>query len=311
MTKHYNFEEIVCAACKSKKIKLISVRDQLTYISCEKCGHCEIFHLDESSLDSFEEAQTKYYCNETAIFDAALSPFEQEVLALRCDIAGKLLAPGSHVLEVGPGAGQFLTWLRSSGFQVTVAEHSPQLASRLEADLGAEVIVGEFETMALPNDAFDAFCSFHVIEHVRSPELHLQKAYSVVRSGGIALVATPNARSWEQRIPGNLSPNFDSAHLHIFSPCSLQRLARACGWQVSQCLTPEYSTGWLRVASKIVRRVRGQDEEKTAGQYAAQSSIAMARIASAIRIGSMPLRYVQQRLGGGNEIFLVLRKPDE
>lgn len=303
--------EVLCRSCDSAQVRQVHIREKLAYFVCSTCGHCEKLQLDDPNLDSFEEAQTKYYGDETAIFNAALSPFEKEVLTLRCHVAGEHFAPGSHVLEVGPGAGQFLAWLKSIGFQVTAAEHSPQLASRLTADLATDVIVGEFETMELPTGTFDAFCSFHVIEHVRSPELHLQKAHNVVQPGGVALVATPNARSWEQRIPGLLSPNFDSAHLRIFSPRSLQRLARACGWQVRQCLTPEYSTGWLRIASKIVRRVRGQDEEKTAGQYAARSSAAMAPIASAIQIGSMPLRYVQQRMGGGNEIFLVLRKPDE
>ena len=300
----------LCASCGSEFVHHVPLRERLAYVVCKACGHCEKEPSDIPGSDSFEIAQTQYYGKDTSIFKAALSPFEDEVLAVRRAVVSRHLSPGASVLEVGPGSGRFLAWIKSIGLRATAVEHSPELSRQIETDLSIDVMVGEFENIALPSGAFDAFCSFHVIEHVRDPQRHLQVAFRAVRPGGVAFIATPNAGSWEHRIMDRLSPNYDSAHLRVFSPTSLRSAAEACGWQVIEVSTPEYSSGWLRVASKIVRRVRGEDEEETAGRYALQAASAMSRVSAALRICMMPLRFIQQRLGGGNELFVVFRKPD-
>jgi SAM-dependent methyltransferase len=152
------------------------------------------------------------------------------------------------------------------------------------------------------------FCSFHVIEHVTDPRAHLSEAARVVRPAGLAFVATPNASSWEQKLFRRLSPNFDSAHLRVFSAQSLQRLADETGWSVLYDETPEYTSGWLRVVSKAFRKLRGEDEEATAGKYASQMSPHKRWIIGAMRGLSWPLRTVQSRLQGGNEILVVLQR---
>jgi hypothetical protein len=149
-----------------------------------------------------------------------------------------------------------------------------------------------------------------VIEHVRDPMAHLAKAFSAVRPGGVAFVATPNARSWEQCIPGHLSPNYDSAHLRVFSRGSLSKLAQDAGWQVQEVHTPEFTMGWLRVLSKILRRVKGEHEERTAGKYSGILTRNQRGAYRFLNLVTMPVRAIQARLGGGNELFFILLKPE-
>ena len=299
-----------CTSCEKSPLKILHLRDTLSYYVCPKCKHCEKVVNENSSInEAFEDAQEKYFGEDSAIFLVAQSPFEAEVLERRIDILSRYLPHKSSIIEVGPGGGAVLNWLMEEGHQPTAVEYSPSLAKHLAQHFGIAVKTGEFETLEIENEGFDAFCSFHVIEHVRDPLAHLRKAFSIVRPGGMAFVATPNSTSWEQRIPGHLSPNYDSAHLRVFSPESLSKFAQDAGWQVQEVITPEFTMGWLRVLSKIVRRFKGEDEESTAGKYAGAVTSKQRSIFRIANLITMPVRAVQARLGGGNELFLVLRRP--
>ncbi|WP_170941000.1 class I SAM-dependent methyltransferase [Antarctobacter heliothermus] len=266
--------------------------------------------VKDSSIEAaFEEAQENYFGEDSAIFQVTLSPFEAEVLRKRTNVLRTYLPTKGTILEVGPGGGAVLGWLIAQGHTPTAVEHSPSLSKHLATHYDITVKSGEFEALDLGKDIFDAFCSFHVIEHVRDPLAHLQNAFDIVRPGGMAFVATPNADSWEQRIPGNLSPNYDSAHLRVFSQASLYKLADEVGWQIEQTKTPEFTMGWLRVLSKAVRRFKGEHEESTAGKYAGGAPGKTRILFRTAHILSWPIRALQASLGGGNELFFVLRKP--
>lgn len=299
-----------CVSCGRIRLRALRLRNELIYDVCMSCSHCEKQSSANGTPDTaFEDAQEKYFGDRSAILEVSDSPFEQEILHNRQKILGRHLPSNCSVLEVGPGGGAILDWLKNNDYNATVVEHSCVLAERLAKRFSAKVHSGEFETIDLGHDAYDAFCSFHVIEHVRDPQSHLQKAFEVVKPGGLAFVATPNARSWEQRIPGNLSPNYDSAHLRVFSEGSLTKLCAEAGWTVQQFVTPEYTVGWLRVVSKLLRRVKGEDEEATAGKYASATSIKMKAAFRFAQVLTFPVRALQVLTGGGNELFFVLYKP--
>ena len=113
----------------------------------------------------------------------------------------------SSVIEVGPGAGSFCLWAEENGHSVTAMEYSDALAEGLAMRAGTEltVVAGDFDHNIFADGVYDVFCSFHVIEHVASPSQHLKQAARVTRRGGLAMMATPNARSWQQRLFPKLS----------------------------------------------------------------------------------------------------------
>jgi len=297
----------ICKSCSSKNVVLFRVRNTLSYIVCKSCGHCEQFIGSYNLNEMFEDMQRRYFGLKSPIIYSNYSPFDAEILAKRTKIVSRYVAGKCCIVEVGPGAGMFLERLLIKGHRVTAIEHSPVLAKRLK-QRSIPVIVGEFETTPIGADTADALCSFHVIEHVANPADHLAKAFEVVRSGGYAFVATPNSRSWEQLLLGRLSPHYDSAHLRLFSCLSLRRLCESVGWSVVDVQTPEYTSGWLRVVSKIVRRFRGEDEEETAGKYSGRNSLFFRVVAVCASTITSPVRQMQSMSGGGNELFLVLKK---
>ncbi|SUA99136.1 Probable S-adenosylmethionine-dependent methyltransferase MSMEG_2350 [Pannonibacter phragmitetus] len=298
-----------CPICKGHDLEIKLLGRRPSYYSCRSCGHNFIKSDKEKHEDSFLEAQNHYYGGESILLDDRLSIFENEIMKERFRVFGKFLPKGADVLEVGPGAGHVLKWLSRRGHQVTGVEHSQTLAQQLTDRHQLPIINAEFETYDFGESSFDTFCSFHVIEHVLDPLAHLIKAFEVVKPGGLAFIATPNADSWEQRAAPKLGPNFDAAHLHIFSPQSLQMACEQAGWQIVYQSTPESAGGWARVFSGLLRAIRQEDATETAGKYARSSSTAVRIIASIFQFVTIPSRLLQRRLGAGNEIFTVLQKP--
>lgn len=53
----------------------------------------------------------------------------------------------------------------------------------------------------LPSDRFDVVVSFQVIEHIKNDQLYLEEIHRVLRSGGKALITTPNRKKSLTRNP--------------------------------------------------------------------------------------------------------------
>jgi 2-polyprenyl-3-methyl-5-hydroxy-6-metoxy-1,4-benzoquinol methylase len=78
------------------------------------------------------------------------------------------LSSGSRVLEIGPGAGSFLSLVSASGHEVTAVE--PELEARrwIENSVGCSTVadLGELEQQ---EQTFNLIVMFHVLEHLRDP----------------------------------------------------------------------------------------------------------------------------------------------
>lgn len=295
-----------CRICGSTRITSLTVRENLVYDICHSCDYCIKHPSLTNAHADFIASQTKYYENPSVNPFSEATTLAEERIRQKTSTFKTCVKPGSRLMEIGPGGGSFLAWARDNGYDAVGCEHSPTLAANLSKK-GFSIVQGEFET--LPDETlYDVICSFHIIEHVAKPEDQINKAFAFTRPGGHFILATPNAASWQQRLFPKLSPNFDSAHLHVLSPQSLRSMAEAAGWDVVACFTPEYTSGWLRVASKVLRRLRGEDETATAGKYSSTGANGDGAIA-VIALLSAPLRLVQRALRGGNEVMIVLRKP--
>jgi SAM-dependent methyltransferase len=298
-----------CECCNSKSIQRLLIRDGLEYFSCKTCGHC--LKVPVSSIESdFTNAQSTYFGHDSLLIGAKISALDREILLGRQRTISKILRPCGAVVEVGPGPGFLAEWLKGRGHKVTLVEYSPQIAAILSNRLGVKVETGPFESCCLNNNEAVAFFSFHVIEHVVNPMEHLSRGLKSVRPGGYGFIATPNSRSLQQRFLTSLSPNFDEAHLRVFSVESLRKYCVDAGWRVIQCETPEYSSEWMRVASKMLRKLRGENESSTAGKYSKILSSQYEGVINSFIFLTAPLRFLQSVFMGGNEVLIILQRPD-
>lgn len=301
-------EAMICPCCGGGAWRQRKYIGTISYSECRGCSYSvQDRSIGGELAESFEIEQEKFFDENSIYLNEDFSGLDAEINFRRKLLISKWLPARSSIVEVGPGSGAVLKMLKALGYRPLAVEHSEALARNLIQN-GFQVVVGDFCLVDLQAEQFDAYCSFHVLEHVVDFKRHLAKASRVVRPGGLAFIATPNTRGWEHSLPFSLSPNMDSSHFQLFSPEALKHALNDTGWEVLKIETPAYAIAWMRVLTKILRRVRGQDESATGGQYA-KSAGKNIRLLIAIFSGlTLPFRIMQERLCKGNEAFIIARR---
>ncbi len=294
-----------CESCGSDKIKIISIRDSLKYLVCTSCGHEKKEFLLDPLID-YNNNQSVYFGEESSLIASTPNYFDQLTLSHRIHSLSTFISHNSKILEVGPGSGFLSGYLIKGGHDVVLFEKSPSLAFELRKKFQKNVIEIGLEEYSGTNIQADVFIAFHVIEHVLDPEIFLSSALQLVKVGGYAFIATPNSRSIIHNVFKRHSPNHDEAHFRVFSEKSLVRFCEATGWRIVRVDTPEFSVDWLRVFSKFIRRIRGEDESLTAGKYADRNSLLP--VVKIFQFLSFLPRFLLYKLKLGNELFVVLRR---
>lgn len=109
--------------------------------------------------------------------------------------AGKLLKPGSTVLDIACGVGYGSSHLSSLGTHVIGADYDAATIA-IAKEAYPNVIFRQADALQLPFDecAFDNVVSFETIEHVRDGRSFLDEMKRVLRPGGLAVLSTPNIK---------------------------------------------------------------------------------------------------------------------
>ena len=108
---------------------------------------------------------------------------------------------GSRCLDVGPGTGRWLTFLKQQGASYLAAidvsgESLERCAPLCDRTQKADV---ETERFAFDTDSFDIVISIEVLEHLGNPDGYLSEIRRVSKNGGSILMSTPNLASFISR----------------------------------------------------------------------------------------------------------------
>ena len=141
------------------------------------------------------------------LYDKVRPGFPDELF----DDLAAALPTAPAVVEVGPGTGQATKGLVARGARVTAVELGPHLAAVLARNLPTvEVVVGAFEDVELPSQAFDAVVAANSYHWV-PPEARMTRAAALLRPGGrLALLALNQVASPADR-------GFFDEVRHVFS----------------------------------------------------------------------------------------------
>ena len=109
---------------------------------------------------------------------------------------------GGRLLEIGCGAGYYLSQMKLLGWSVCGIEIDPVAAGVAAKIAGGNVHVGTIEDAPFEPGSFDAVVSHHVIEHVYNPKSFIATAGRLLAQGGVIAVQTPNFQSLGHKLFG-------------------------------------------------------------------------------------------------------------
>jgi 2-polyprenyl-3-methyl-5-hydroxy-6-metoxy-1,4-benzoquinol methylase len=226
---------------------------------------------------------------------------------------------GERLVEVGVGSGSFLAFARQHGLVVTGCDLSPEIAAAANSRFGVTVRVQDISDVAA-FEKFDVAVLNHVVEHVEDPIQFLGSVRRALRRGGVAHIAAPNVDSIDARLPGWVS--YEPYHLLYFTPETLRIAAQKAGFSIISVTTHESFSGWtLSLIQTFVRffwprRVNtGSPSTHPMPALRRSSSAALRRtyqfLLMILGAVTLPARWIQERIGRGDEIIILARNECE
>jgi len=137
---------------------------------------------------------------------------------------------GGSFLDVGCGDGRVMAAMQRSRFLVNGIETDLVAAELTFGRTGVKPFIGDLHAFT-ESEPFDVISFIHCLEHVGNPREDLERAYTLLKPGGILYVAVPNAGSLESSIFGSCWYALDlPRHFWGFTPRSLQRIIEESGF---------------------------------------------------------------------------------
>lgn len=202
--------------------------------SCETGWQWPLSHQHEESVAYFDSmygaaAEGTYY-----------DPAKRTALAeVEMGYVNSLARPGT-LLDIGCGAGEFVSVAASHGWQATGID--PALPTTLKAG-PARLIRGSFAELG--GETFDVVTAWDVVEHVEDPGALLACARGSLRPGGTFVLETGNYQSAGRIESGPHWWGYNRDHRWYFSPPVLFRMLREAGFKEpklhNRVLRPEWS----------------------------------------------------------------------
>lgn len=283
-----------------------------------RCGSCGLVFQRRAPTDAeLEEGYRTAYGEPQRRFGGPLERLIELFRRARLRLAKRLLPPGGSVLDVGCGRGLFLRLLRAHGYQVRGTEYSA--ATARNADPGIAIDVGDVTPGRYPDASFDLISIWHVLEHLRHPDVTLAACALALKPGGALLLAVPNHGSAQARFGGEHWFHLDlPRHVFHFDAASLSRLLRSHGFEIERCRTGQFEMdpfGWVQTAlnrlgfrhNALYDSLRNNAEVKRDLSFL-QRALMLALLPLGMAL-AVPLSFAERPFGQAGTLILVARKP--
>lgn len=250
-------EMITCALCGSDRwIAQARYRDldfkvpgEWCLVRCDDCGF--IYLNPRPALSAFNLIYPRNYVP----YQMELTPSTRWLMRKAIITAyegGKLreiqrcnIPVGSRILDVGCGAGFFLSLLADHGWLAVGVEPNQELVERARRN-ALDVRLGTLEDARLESEAFDVITLWHALEHDPVPKKTLSRCRELLKPGGVVIIQLPDFDSWEAKAFGNYFWGLDlPRHLNFFTSDTLGKIGLEQGFKVEAIRRTRNPTSWL------------------------------------------------------------------
>jgi SAM-dependent methyltransferase len=240
-------EYIECPVCSGTEHKRICTSKDYLYSQEEftvvKCNRCKVMFTNPRIK---EEKISQYYfegylpCEGRKQSGDGFARFGRRLMSLSPSPYSKILrllnAIGArNVLEIGPGAGELLFFLKDNGFDVTGVEMSRPHVERIR-HLGIRCYHGRLNDVKgnLRPGQYDAVIMCHVFEHFYDPMDVLEAVHIILNDRGIIYMVLPNIHSLEARLFGRYWRGLDlPRHIVHYDENSIRTTLAQRGYEIA------------------------------------------------------------------------------
>jgi len=233
MTQQFTqFETLeACPVCMSREISRAYEPD------ISRCRECHVFF--RTPRPTQDDIKKSYDSGSTFEDWIPQEKDRREGWKRRLRLIVRHISSGD-LLDVGTGDGHFLEVAQEAGFTVEGTELSDDGINRAKSR-GYSVRKGQLTDIDFGEKRFDVITIWHVLEHVPNPGEVIRKSFSLLRPGGILVVAVPDEENilFRHRIgllkvanPFGRQEWGHEIHLTHFQPFTLRRRLRLSGFQV-------------------------------------------------------------------------------
>jgi SAM-dependent methyltransferase len=231
----------VCPVCSSENTVLhfsctdfFISREAFELFTCQSCGF--IFtqkYPDQSEIGKYYESVDYISHSDTSkgfsnkIYQQARKVMLRKKRGLVEKITG--LKTG-RLLDIGSGTGHFANFMKEGGWQVSGIEINEKARNFAVSEFGLEIISPE-KISTLETGSFDCITLWHVLEHFHDPFKYMSDISSLMKPGGLCLIALPNSDSYDAGHYREFWAAFDvPRHLWHFNPDSFRIFTEKTGF---------------------------------------------------------------------------------
>ncbi len=214
----------------------------------------------------YDQTASDYYLSPAKLWsDYSDVRFERELRLFR-----KHCASGA-VLDVGCSTGGFLYQLRKrfpAWYEILGTDASGPALDYAESR-GVPVVRGDFMEQQFAGKQFDALTFWAVLEHVIEPRAYLERAWALLKPGGLCFVLAPNLQSLAARVLGGRYRYIYPQHLNYFTKATLMQLA-GDRFLVSTLCSTHFNPvviwqDWRQQGAEVSNQERGELLKRTTG----------------------------------------------
>lgn len=267
-------EYIDCPLCDSKNHENLFIGKDYLFSQKEftvvKCKSCDLLFTNPR----VKEDQISYY------YYSAYSPFKEIKQAglfqkaknklgrLFGNIHWEILQilqsiQATTVLEIGPGNGSLLYFLKDHGFEVVGVEMDSNCVNRMRKK-GVVCYLGDLKDVIdrIGSKKFDAIIMCHVFEHLYHPKETLISIYNLLNEQGIIYINIPNRCSMEAKMFGKYWRGFDlPRHIVHYDSRTIRLILTETGFNIIKCKNQLFPSSFVEsIAFRFFRRGKMPDK---------------------------------------------------
>lgn len=210
------------------------------WMCCDECHHLYANNYPVQLGELLKNTAFEFNLNPKTHLFSKLSP----ILMMLSQIA-----PGSRLLEVGVGAGEFSAVAKEFLFDVTGLDIRSKYAEAVSEMLNIPVYTEDFQQFN-SEESFDLLVMGDVIEHMQDPVAAIRKAHSLLSDQGVLWISTPNFESAFSMVMKDKDPMWRIVeHLNYFSFRALKKWLDAVGFEVVNYNVSGHYNGSMEVTA--------------------------------------------------------------